>query len=75
MFRSPRGRIKAKIRNARKRARVILKTLKSYDKGELDVRDSILMQQFIMEQMSPLKRFALEKVITCVERLLSRNYS
>jgi len=61
IYKSPRQRMESKIRAARRREDVIRQQLKGIGKGEHDTKDILLMQHFFLEQLNPLKRFALKR--------------
>ena len=55
----PVGRLRWKIKRARNATNEILESMSSISEGEEDMRDRCLIQFFILEQMTPLKRFAV----------------
>ena len=62
LFGSPIQRIQWKIEKARKQQQVVARQLDAFGEGEADVRDVCLIQHFVLEQLSPVKRLALRKV-------------
>jgi len=68
LFSSPRKRLVAKITRARKKAREIVQVLSGLGKYEEDLRDMVLMQNFILEQLSPVNRAALEREFFALHR-------
>ena len=55
------GMLEYKIQKARLGARGIVKTIESFPSWEADIRDTRLMRHFILECLSPFKRYTLEK--------------
>lgn len=60
-YRSPMHRIEMKIRTARKMAKKIEGKLGDLSKGEIDVKDKLLVQYYVLEQLGALDRYALRK--------------
>lgn len=60
-FGTPRKRIEWKIKRVRQRVEGILEELNLFVPGEDDYKDMLLIQHFILEQLSPFKRYALRK--------------
>ena len=61
-FGTPKKRLEWKLRKVRAKAKEIAKRLHIFGSAESDVKDMMLIQYFIMEQISPFKRYALQKV-------------
>ena len=59
-FRTPMDKLEYKIRKARLEAVEIVETIGSYKSWENDIKDTRLMRQFVLECLSPFKRFTLE---------------
>jgi hypothetical protein len=60
MYGSPRKRIDAKITKARAMASKIEEQLEEFDELETDLKDISLVQNFILEQLTPIRRYALK---------------
>ena len=58
-FGTPRRRIERKLQTVRSRAKGILEDMEMFVEGEEDCKDTLLIQNFILEQLSPFKRYAL----------------
>ena len=58
-FGTPRKRIERKLKAVRSRAQDILNDMEMFVEGEEDCKDTLLIQNFILEQLSPFKRYAL----------------
>jgi len=56
--------LRAKFHSIRHKSKDILEMMKSFSQGEEDMRDRCLIQYFVLEQMTPLKRFAVSQSIT-----------
>jgi len=66
-FGTPRKRLDAKITKARKKAMEISEEVEGFEDEQADYKDTTLIQRFILEQMAPFKRFALEKELFSFE--------
>lgn len=60
-YKSPRDKIEWKIKRARERMNSILIDLDYFVEGEEDCMDTLLIQSFILEQVDPIRRFALKR--------------
>lgn len=58
-FGTPRKRIERKLKRVRERAKAIMEDMEMFVEGEEDCKDTLLIQNFILEQLSPFKRYAL----------------
>ena len=58
-FGTPRKRIERKLKAVRRRVQGILGDMEMFVEGEEDCKDTLLIQNFILEQLSPFKRYAL----------------
>ncbi|KAJ1428261.1 hypothetical protein B484DRAFT_69627 [Ochromonadaceae sp. CCMP2298] len=61
LYGTPRNKLIHTIENARKRSRTIAQALGMFGEGEVQNKDSTLIQYFILEQFSFLKQFVLKK--------------
>jgi len=59
IFGTPGRLLKWKLKRARKQTDAIIGAMTSVSAGEEDMRDRCLIQYFVLEQMSPIKRFAV----------------
>jgi len=60
MYGTPRKRIDTKIAKARAKASEIEEQLEGFDEIETDLKDIALVQNFILEQFTPVRRYALK---------------
>jgi len=60
-YRSPLHRLEVKVREARKKAKKLVAKIEDFSKGENDLKDKLLLQSFILENMSSLDGSALKK--------------
>jgi hypothetical protein len=67
IFHTPRRRLEGKIRNVRSRTEPILEDLKMFVEGEEDCKDTLLIRNFILEQVSPFHRYALRREFFSVD--------
>jgi hypothetical protein len=58
-FGTPRKRIERKLKRVRERTKGIIEDMEMFVEGEEDCKDTLLIQNFILEQLSPFKRYAL----------------
>jgi hypothetical protein len=59
-FKNPRKRVEWKVKKAREEALEILDDLDLFVDGEEDLMDVLLIQKFILEQLTPFRRYALQ---------------
>ena len=59
-FKSPRKRVEWKLKKAREQAIEVLEELDLFVDGEEDLMDVLLIQKFILEQLTPFRRYALQ---------------
>lgn len=60
VFGSPIAKLESKIDKARKRAKQVVKAIRSLENTDDDGRDIALLREFILECLSPFKRYALK---------------
>lgn len=60
MYGTPRNRLEQKIAKARKKASAIEQQLEEFQDIETDLKDIALIQHFILEQLTPIRRYALK---------------
>eukprot|EP01036_Dinobryon_divergens_P044059 gene44059-58755_t len=61
MFGTAKNRLMWKIRRARASGKTIRNQILALGKNEHDLKDMLLMQHLILEQLSPIKRYALRR--------------
>ena len=59
-FKNPRKRVEWKVKKAREEALEILDDMDLFVDGEEDLMDVLLIQKFILEQLTPFRRYALQ---------------
>jgi hypothetical protein len=59
-FKNPRKRVEWKVKKAREEADEILDDLDLFVDGEEDLMDVLIIQKFILEQLTPFRRYALQ---------------
>ena len=60
IFKNPRKRVEWKLKKAREEELEILDELDLFVDGEEDLMDVLLIQKFILEQLTPFRRYALQ---------------
>ena len=61
MFGNSRGRVESKIKKVRAAAEEIVEDMASFTNSMEDCKDTALIQHFILEQLSPFRRYALKR--------------